>query len=116
MKTLLAIVLGLGLTGTALAADPLTSGGGDNYSSLIFLLIFVFIFYFLLIRPQMKRSKQTREMLGNLSVGDEVMTQGGLIGKIAKMEDSFIHLKVADSVTLKYQKQAITAVLPKGTA
>ena len=55
-------------------------------------------------------------MLGNLSVGDEVMTQGGLIGKVAKMEDNFIHLSVTSDVTLKYQKQAVSSILPKGTA
>lgn len=116
MKKLALTVAGLVATSVVLA-DPLTdaAGGHSDYSSLIFLALFVLVFYFLLIRPQMKRSKAMRDMVSSLQVGDEVMTQGGMVGKIDKMEDSFIYLSVADNVTLKFQKQSIANVLPKGT-
>lgn len=117
MKKLLFTLAGLLATTAALAADPLTGGArhGSGYSSIIFLVIFVLIFYFLLIRPQMKRSKQTRQMLSALNVGDEVVTQGGIVGKVSKMEDGFITVTVADKVDIKFQKQAVATVLPKGT-
>ena len=115
MKKLLLTLAGLLASSVALAADPLTSGHHSGYSSIIFLVIFVLIFYFLLIRPQMKRSKETRQMLSTIGVGDEVVTQGGIVGKISKMEDGFITLTVADKVDIKFQKQAVASVLPKGT-
>lgn len=89
------------------ATDPLIS-------MLPFLLIFV-VFYFLLIRPQNKRQKEHREMVAKLAVGDEVVTSGGLLGKVSRLSDQFVHLEVADGVTLKIQRHTVGAVLPKGT-
>ncbi|MCK5881513.1 MAG: preprotein translocase subunit YajC [Sinobacterium sp.] len=73
------------------------------------------VFYFLIIRPQSKRQKELKGLIENLSVGDEVSTNAGILGKIKKIDDAYIVLKVADGVELKFQKQAILAVLPKGT-
>src|SRR5690606_33258860 len=85
------------------------------YSGLIMIgLMFVF-FWFFLIRPQMKRAKEHRELLSRLEKGDEVMTSGGIAGRITELGDSLVTVEIAPSVTIKVQRQAITAVLPKGT-
>ena len=76
--------------------------------------LFVF-FYFIAIRPQRKRQKEHGEMVANLAKGDEVVTNSGILGKITKLEEDYLVLKVADNVELKFQKVAIHAVLPKGT-
>lgn len=73
------------------------------------------IMYFLLIRPQKKRQKDHDTLVSNLQKGDEVVTTSGMIGKIKAVDDSYLTLKVSDSVELKFQKVAIHAVLPKGT-
>ena len=73
------------------------------------------VFYFILIRPQTQRAKKHRDMLGALSRGDEVMTSGGLAGRITEIGESFVDLEIADKVVVKVQKPALGAVLPKGT-
>ena len=78
------------------------------------LLIFV-VFYFLLIRPQMKRAKEHRKMTEALAKNDEVVTTGGLLGKITRIDESFVTLEVAEGVEIKVQRSAITALMPKGT-
>ncbi|MBE5314003.1 MAG: preprotein translocase subunit YajC [Xanthomonadales bacterium] len=85
------------------------------WSPLIMLGIFFVVFFFLVIRPQMKRAKEHRNMVSALGKGDEVITSGGLAGRIDDVSDSFITVEVADGVRVKVQKQAVTAVLPKGT-
>ncbi|MBN8429037.1 MAG: preprotein translocase subunit YajC [Xanthomonadales bacterium] len=82
---------------------------------LIMLGIFFAVFFFLVIRPQMKRAKEHRNMVAALAKGDEVITSGGVLGRIEDVGESFITVEVADGVRLKLQRQAITAVLPKGT-
>jgi preprotein translocase subunit YajC len=77
-------------------------------------LMFV-VLYFVMIRPQMKRQKEAKAMIEALSKGDEVVTAGGVIGKISKMGDSFIHIEVASGVELQVQRGAVTQVLPKGS-
>ncbi|KAB2900098.1 MAG: preprotein translocase subunit YajC [Xanthomonadales bacterium] len=79
------------------------------------LIILFGIFYFMLIRPQMKRAKEQRAMIAALAKGDEVLTNGGLLGRVEEIGDQFVVLEVADKVSVKMQKQAIAAVLPKGT-
>jgi len=79
------------------------------------LAILVVLFYFMLIRPQMKRAKEQRLMLDKLAKGDEVITGGGLAGRITGIGEVFLTLEVADKVEIKIQKQSVTAVLPKGT-
>ena len=90
-------------------------GQAPEWMSLVMIGGMFAIFYFLIIRPQRKRQKEHEGMLGGLSVGDEVSTNAGILGKVKKIDDAYVVLKVADNVELKFQKQAILAVLPKGT-
>ena len=83
-------------------------------SFLPLILIFV-VFYFLLIRPQNKRQKEHREMVSNLGVGDEVVTAGGVLGKITEVSEQFVRVEVANGVELRVQRHTIGAVMPKGT-
>lgn len=106
------------LISDAVAATTTTTaaaGQQSNLVSMLLLLGFVVIFYFILWRPQAKRAKDQRNLIANLAKGDEVITSGGLIGKINKLTDDFIVLGVSDTVELKVQKNAVTTVLPKGT-
>ena len=73
------------------------------------------IFYFLLIRPQQKKAKEHKNMVEALNKGDEIITNGGLVGKITEVDESFLTCKVADNVEVKVQRHAIMSVLPKGT-
>ena len=79
------------------------------------LIVMVPLFYFMLIRPQMRRSKEARDMLGKLAKGDEVITSGGLAGRIAAIGEVYLTVEIAAGVEVKMQKSAITSVLPKGT-
>ena len=79
------------------------------------LIVIFAIFYFMLIRPQSKRAKEHRNMVANLGKGDEVVTNGGLLGKIIEMGENFITLELADGVQVKVQRQAVSALMPKGT-
>jgi preprotein translocase subunit YajC len=85
------------------------------WSPLIMLAVFFAVFFFFVIRPQAKRAKEHRTMIAALSKGDEVVTSGGILGRIDEVGDSFITVEVSDGVRLKLQKGAITTVLPKGT-
>lgn len=88
--------------------------GGDMFQFVFLIGIFV-LFYFVAIRPQRKRQKEHQDMVTSLEVGDEVTTNSGILGKVRKIEDDFLVLKVTDNVELKFQKTAVHAVLPKGT-
>ncbi len=77
-------------------------------------LIFV-VFYFLLIRPQAKRAKEHKAMVAALAVGDEVVTAGGILGKVTETGDQFLTVELAEGVRVKIQRHTIGAVLPKGT-
>jgi len=97
----------------AMAADaPSTGAGGFD----IFIIVaFALVFYFIVWRPQSKRTKEHRNLVSSLAKGDEVITNGGIIGKITKVQDDFLMLEAAENVELKLQKGAVSAVLPKGT-
>jgi preprotein translocase subunit YajC len=100
-------------TAQAQAGAPAAPGGG---MSSIFMMVAMFaIFYFMLIRPQMKRAKEQRAMIAALAKGDEVATSTGMLGTITDISESYISVEIAPNVIVKLQKQAITAVLPKGT-
>ena len=86
--------------------------GGFGLLPIIFVMV---IFYFLLIRPQQKRAKQHKEMVAALSKGEEVVTNGGLLGKVTDVDDNFISLEIANGLTVKVQRQAVSQVMPKGT-
>ncbi|MFZ2237398.1 MAG: preprotein translocase subunit YajC [Dokdonella sp.] len=97
-------------------AQPATGAPAANpLMSFLPLIILFGIFYFMLIRPQMKRAKEQKAMITALARGDEVVTTGGLLGRIDEMADQFVTLEIADGVRVKVSKQHITAVLPKGT-
>ncbi len=101
---------------TTVYAAPAGGAGGDaGLINLLFLGGFVLIFYFLLIRPQNKRRKEHQALVTSLSKGDEVVTAGGVVGLITKVEDDFIKVQVGDNVEMRIQKSAISATLPKGT-
>ena len=94
----------------AAAQDPLSSITG------MLPLIFMFVvLYFLMIRPQMKRAKEHKALLEGLQKNDEVLTQGGIVGKVVSLSDSYVTVEVAANTQIIVQKQAIGAVLPKGT-
>ena len=94
-------------------AGPPTGGGMG--SLLMFGLLFV-VFYFFLIRPQMKQAKEHKLMVESLAKGDEVVTTGGLMGRINKVGDNFLLLEIAKDIEVKVQKHAVSATLPKGTS
>lgn len=96
----------------AYAQDAAASGGIMQFLPLI--VIFA-VFYFMLIRPQMKRSKEHKKLVLQLAKGDEVVTNGGLLGRIIDVSESFITLEVAEGVQVRVQRQAVANVMPKGT-
>ncbi|HAD49673.1 MAG: preprotein translocase subunit YajC [Idiomarina sp.] len=100
----------------AYAQDAGAAQGGGM--ELIFMLVmFGLIFYFLIYRPQAKRVKQHKELVSSLSKGDEVLTQGGMVGRITKVSDDkdFIVIALTEEMEVTVQKAAVTSVLPKGT-
>jgi preprotein translocase subunit YajC len=102
----------------AFAQAAPAAAGGDAGSSLFSLLPLVLMFvvlYFVMIRPQMKRQKEHKAMIDALAKGDEIVTAGGLLGKVSKMGDQYLHVEVAGSVEVQVQRSAVVQVLPKGT-
>ena len=99
---------------TAYAAEAGATGGGD-FINILFLGGFVVIFYFLLWRPQSKRRKDHQTLMTGLAKGDEIVTTGGIVGQINKVEDDFVKMQVAPNLELRVQKSAVGATLPKGT-
>jgi preprotein translocase subunit YajC len=97
---------------SAHAQDAAQPGGLMSFLPLI--IIFV-IFYFLLIRPQMKRAKEHKKLVAELGNGDEVVTNGGLLGRITHVGESFVTVELAENVQIKVQKHAVASVMPKGT-
>ncbi len=89
--------------------------GGGMMSSTLFLVALIAIMYFVMIRPQMKRQKEHRQMIEKLHKGDEVITSGGIAGTVTAIGESFITVEVANGVQLRVQKGAVSNVLPKGT-
>ena len=87
---------------------------GGLMSFLPLIIIFI-IFYFLLIRPQMKRAKEHRKLVAELATGDEVGTNGGLLGRITNVGESFVTLELTDNVKIKVQRHAVSSIMPKGT-
>lgn len=102
----------LSAAGTSTAAAPQQ---GSLLSMLPMLIIFIGVFYFLLVRPQSKRAKEQRQLLENLVVGDEVLTTGGIVGRLTKLRDSYVVLSIGKEMEMIFQKGSIAAILPKGT-
>lgn len=84
-------------------------------ASFLPLIILFAVFYFLLIRPQLKQAKQHKQLVSELAKGDEIATSGGLLGKIKEVGDNFILVEISKETEVKIQKNAVSAVLPKGT-
>lgn len=99
----------------ALAENGAAAGQQPGLMGFLPLIILVVVFYFLLIRPQSKRAKEHRNMVSNLSKGDEVVTTGGLLGRIAELDENFVTLEVADNVQVRVQRNAVGSLMPKGT-
>jgi preprotein translocase subunit YajC len=98
----------------AYAQVPGIPGGSDLMTFLPMIAIFV-VFYFLLIRPQQKKAKEAKAMLEALQKGDEVVTAGGLLGRIAKLTDQYATIEIAPDTEIIVQRQAVAQLLPKGT-
>ena len=98
---------------TAPAAAP--GGIESSLMSMLPLLLMFVVLYFIMIRPQMKRQKEHKAMVEALAKGDEVVTAGGLYGKVSKIGETNLHIEVANGVEVMIQRHAVTQVLPKGT-
>jgi preprotein translocase subunit YajC len=98
----------------AQTAAPAASGMEMIQQFLPLIIIFI-LFWFMLIRPQMKRAKEQKKMLSEIQKGDEVITASGQVGKVAKISDQYVSLEIADGVITHVQKQSIQTLLPKGT-
>ena len=103
------------LVSPAVAQTATGAAQPNPLMSLLPLIILFVVFWFLLLRPQMKRAKEHRQLLTKLQKGDEVITSGGMAGRIEDLGESFVTVEIADKVSIKVQRGAITAVLPKGT-
>lgn len=91
------------------------SSSGSQLAPLLMMVVFIVIFYFLLIRPQQKKAKDHQAMVSKLSTGDEVVTTGGILGRVVEIGDTFVSLEIAEGVRVKVQKFQITSLMPKGT-
>jgi preprotein translocase subunit YajC len=94
------------------AAQPDAAGAGFQMVLLIGMFV---VFWFLLIRPQQKRAKEHKNMVEALSKGDEIVTNGGILGKITEMDDNFIELEIATNINIKLQRNSVATLVPKGT-
>ena len=96
---------------------PAAAEGGlmGSLTGMLPLVLMFVVLYFIMIRPQMKRQKEHRAMIDALAKGDEIVTSGGLLGKVARLGEGFVHLEVAEGVEVQIQRSAVAQVLPKGT-
>jgi preprotein translocase subunit YajC len=103
------------LISEAFAQSLPTGPGGMDIMSLLPLILMFVLLYFLLLRPQMRRAKEQKQMLTSLQKGDEVVTSGGTLGRITKVTDNYVSVEIAPNVEITVQKPAIQTLLPKGT-
>lgn len=94
---------------------PATPPPGIGFTSLLPLIVLFVLFYFFLIRPQMRRDKEHKRMLQALAKGDEIVTTGGLLGRVTEVGDNFIALEIAKDLEVKVQRQSVSMTVPKGT-
>ena len=99
----------------AQTAPAAAAGGESSLLSMLPLVLMFVVLYFVMIRPQMKRQKEHKAMIDALAKGDEVVVGGGVIGKVAKIGDSILHVEVANGVEIQVQRAAVVQVPPKGT-
>ena len=91
------------------------AAASSQFAPVLMMVVFVAIFYFLLIRPQQKKAKEHQALISKISTGDEVVTTGGILGKVTEVGDSFVTIEVADGVRIKVQKFQVGSLMPKGT-
>ena len=103
------------LISQAFAQTAPSGAGGMDIMSLLPLIAMFVLLYFLLLRPQMKRAKEQKQMIAALQKGDEVITSGGTLGRVTKVSDNYINLEIANNVEVTVQKSAVQTLLPKGT-
>ncbi len=96
-------------------AQGASASTGSQVAPLLVMVVFIVIFYFLLIRPQQKKAKEHQSLVSKLSTGDEVVTNGGLLGRVTDVGEHFVTLEIAEGVRVKVQKFQISALMPKGT-
>ena len=99
----------------AQTAPAASSGTESSLLSLLPLVLMFVVLYFIMIRPQMKRQKEHKTMVEALAKGDEVVTAGGVLGRVSKLGETYLHVEVANGVELQVQRTSIVQVLPKGT-
>jgi preprotein translocase subunit YajC len=104
-----------GLIPDAMAQSAGGGAAGGGLAPLLMMVVFIGIFYFLLIRPQQKKAKDHQAMVTKLASGDEVVTSGGILGKIIEVGETFVTLEIAPNVQIKVQKFQVTSLMPKGT-
>ena len=104
------------LISDAIAATAATTGNQtDGTFSLVMIAAIFVLFYFMLIRPQNKRTKEHRELVGKLKKGDEIITSGGILAKVTSLDEQYIKVSLAEGIEITLQKSAVSSVLPKGT-
>jgi preprotein translocase subunit YajC len=96
-------------------AQGAPGAGGGQFQFALLMAAFIALFYFMLIRPQQRRAKEHQTLVSKLAAGDEVVTTGGLLGRITDVGDTFVTLEVAEGVRVKVQKVQVTQLMPKGT-
>jgi len=96
-------------------AQAAAAGGDSGFMGLLPIVLMFVLLYFLMIRPQMKRAKEQKQMVEALQKGDEVVTAGGVVGRISEMGDAFLTLEVAPNTAITVQRTAVQTLLPKGT-
>jgi preprotein translocase subunit YajC len=102
-------------TAYAQAAPAAQPGAESTFLTLLPLVLMFVVLYFVMIRPQIKRQKEHKAMVEALTKGDEVVMGGGVLGRIAKLGDTYLHVEVANGVEIQVQRSAVLQVLPKGT-
>ena len=103
------------LISQAFAQTVPSGAGGMDIMSLLPLIAMFVLLYFLLLRPQMKRAKEQKQMIAALQKGDEVITAGGTLGRVTKVSDNYINVEIANNVEITVQRSAVQTLLPKGT-
>jgi preprotein translocase subunit YajC len=96
-------------------AQAAPGAAGGQFQFALLMVAFIALFYFMLIRPQQRRAREHQALVSKLAAGDEVVTSGGLLGRITDVGDVFVTLEVADGVRVKVQKAQVTQLMPKGT-
>lgn len=111
--------LGIGAALAEATQTASSTGGTTKSGSLLgmlpMLVLFIVVFYFLLVRPQTKRAKEHRKLMTSIAEDDEVMTAGGIVGKIKKIKENYLVVEIAKGIEITVQKNSISTVLPKGT-